>query len=60
MCTDPTYKEWKPLISMYMSGRNLMHGSYLQGMETEIVRNERVFLYYGTDPTYKEWKRPSM
>ena len=33
-----------------------MHGSYLQGMETEIVR-ETAHDVVSTDPTYKEWKQ---
>ena len=32
--TDPTYKEWKQTIWLFDQNDELMHGSYLQGMET--------------------------
>ena len=33
-----------------------MHGSYLQGMETDDAGNTVILVSDGTDPTYKEWK----
>ena len=37
-------------------GAVMMHGSYLQGMETYFVDEEDGGRHSGTDPTYKEWK----
>ena len=35
-CTDPTYKEWKLCICLpVMPDWIILHGSYLQGMETK-------------------------
>ena len=33
------------------------HGSYLQGMETQVWRQREVEILCCTDPTYKEWKQ---
>ena len=38
----------------------LKHGSYLQGMETDLTDlGLQCILDSSTDPTYKEWKHPS-
>ena len=56
-CTDPTYKEWKPRLAMRCLVMSMLHGSYLQGMETrKPIRHRRPNRC--TDPTYKEWKLP--
>ena len=34
--TDPTYKEWKLYAGKRYLDDNILHGSYLQGMETAI------------------------
>ena len=53
--TDPTYKEWKPFWFNASCKRFSLHGSYLQGMETNFC-NYDVTVGNDTDPTYKEWK----
>ena len=55
-CTDPTYKEWKPVWIWRTEQILAQHGSYLQGMETYQLAVEERKLETGTDPTYKEWK----
>ena len=35
--TDPTYKEWKLIIELFSVVAVVVHGSYLQGMETTIA-----------------------
>ena len=54
--TDPTYKEWKPRQAPQLSVLWLLHGSYLQGMETLLKFMAQVERLRRTDPTYKEWK----
>ena len=53
--TDPTYKEWKHDKEADDYRWQVMHGSYLQGMETIQPRN-KLYVKTCTDPTYKEWK----
>ena len=51
VCTDPTYKEWKPVE--WIALHNLIeaaHGSYLQGMETR--RNRRQYRVSSTHGSY--------
>ena len=58
-CTDPTYKEWKPLVIVFFFGIKVIrrHGSYLQGMETFLLLVGLMQKALPcTDPTYKEWK----
>ena len=40
-----------------INGQLQLHGSYLQGMETEDCIDEDKFKRESTDPTYKEWKQ---
>ena len=55
--TDPTYKEWKlGILAFFCRGMRGKHGSYLQGMETEVDLPSSFILRHRTDPTYKEWK----
>ena len=55
--TDPTYKEWKPLRRIGITGGQAnTHGSYLQGMETMSLLVAITNTWDDTDPTYKEWK----
>ena len=36
--TDPTYKEWKPEMKLEIFSKAEQHGSYLQGMETQMFQ----------------------
>ena len=54
--TDPTYKEWKLSEISHRTGYPIEHGSYLQGMETQVMVTFLHRYVYRTDPTYKEWK----
>ena len=44
-------------IMLQQDLQRFVHGSYLQGMETQLVRiYSCAAIPSGTDPTYKEWK----